>query len=85
MVPNPERNDFDSILKDIVSTPDSFKSQINKDEIVPEDTIPLETAKVIIQAYAVLNKTSVKDALVGLTYLVQEGGTNSFKKILFEQ
>ncbi len=77
MVPNPERNDFDSILKDIVSTPDSFKSQINKDEIVPEDTIPLETAKVIIQAYAVLNKTSVKDALVGLTYLVQEGGTNS--------
>lgn len=77
MVPNPERNDFDSILKDIVSTPDSFKAQINKDEIVPEDTIPLETAKVIIQAYAVLNKTSVKDALVGLTYLVQEGGTNS--------
>ena len=82
MVPNPERNDFDSILKDIVSTPDSFKSQINKDEIVPEDTIPLETAKVIIQAYAVLNKTSVKDALVGLTYLVQEGGTNSSKKNL---
>jgi hypothetical protein len=69
-------------LEDIVSSPDSFKAQMNKDEIVPEDTIPLETAKVIIQAYAVLNKTSIKDALVGLTYLVQEGGTNSSKRNL---
>ncbi len=82
MDPKSNSKDFDSIIKDIESTPDSFKVQIKKDETIPEDTIPLETAKVIIQAYAVLNKTTLKQALVGITYLVQEGGTNSSKKNL---
>ncbi len=60
MDPKSQSKDFDSIIKDIESTPDSFKVQINKDETTPEDTIPLDTAKVIIQAYAVINKTTLK-------------------------
>ncbi len=60
MDPKSQSKNFDSIIKDIESTPDSFKVQINKDETTPEDTIPLDTAKVIIQAYAVINKTTLK-------------------------
>lgn len=57
----------------------SYRATVSEKETSPEDMIPRDVANTIVSAYAVLNKTDFKTAMVGITYLIQEGGTNSSK------
>jgi len=70
-----------TLEKDILdeSAKSSYKATISQKETSPEDMIPRDVANTIVSAYAVLNKTDFKTAMVGITFLIQEGGTNSSK------
>lgn len=77
---------LDKILADLndtkVSTLETFKVKTDEIETKSEDEIPMEITHTIIQTFANYNKTTQKNALIGIVFLVQEGGTNSSKKNL---
>lgn len=49
------------------------------EELGPKDQLPPNVAQKIVQAYAIQNDVTEKTALMAITRLVQEGGTNSSK------
>lgn len=76
-------SDPNSLINTFKSLPEKeIKATLVEAEKSPKDRIPPEKANLIMEDFAKKNQTSRKDALIGLTYLVQEGGTNTSKKNL---
>lgn len=75
--------DLEQLSKSISQLPDTeLKATLVEAETSPRDRIPTEKASAIIEGLAQKYNTTKQNALIGLTYLVQEGGTNSGKKNL---
>lgn len=54
-------------------------AKVDPVEEIPKDVLSTETTKRIIRDFAQKNQTTITNALIGITKLVQDGGTNSGK------
>ena len=80
--PETQRNEskiFDFNQSIPKSNEEAYLAKVSQDQTSPEDMLPVEVANTIVDAYAIRNKCTKTQAMVGIAFLIQEGGTNSSK------